>query len=190
MFEFLLDAKIDRMSERDEDWREAEECPACGGPLVYRQEGTETVRFCCRCQEDFYAPGQLQRLIEGHRHRMAGRYVVLVTGGRRFRRRDVLTAALDKVHAARPIDVLVEGGADGADLLAREWADTRNIPTTITVRPQWNLYGKAAGVIRNAEMLREYTPNLVVAFPGGAGTADMVSRAHRAGTEVTVVVVP
>lgn len=33
-------------------------------------------------------------------------------------------------------------------------------------------------------MIFEGKPDLVVAFPGGAGTADMVSRARRAGIDV------
>ncbi len=49
---------------------------------------------------------------------------------------------------------------------------------------EWMKYGKAAGPIRNARMLAEGKPDLVVAFPGGRGTADMLRRVREAGIEV------
>jgi predicted polyphosphate/ATP-dependent NAD kinase len=39
--------------------------------------------------------------------------------------------------------------------------------------------GKAAGIIRNQRMLDEGKPDLVIAFQGGDGTADMVRRANK-----------
>ena len=42
---------------------------------------------------------------------------------------------------------------------------------------QWTKYGKSAGPIRNAEMLRFGKPQLVVAFPGGDGTENMIGQA-------------
>lgn len=54
----------------------------------------------------------------------------------------------------------------------------------LTEIADWSKYGKAAGPMRNQKMLDEYKPDLVVALPGGRGTADMVSRARVAGVEV------
>ena len=51
----------------------------------------------------------------------------------------------------------------------------------------WEEFGKRAGLIRNARMLTEGKPERVLAFPGGRGTADMVSRAREAGVEVCEV---
>jgi len=51
----------------------------------------------------------------------------------------------------------------------------------------WRTHGKAAGPIRNQQMLDEGRPHLVVAFPGGTGTADMVRRAKAAGVPVMEV---
>ena len=45
-------------------------------------------------------------------------------------------------------------------------------------------YDANAGPRRNARMLAEGKPDLVVAFPGGRGTADMVSKARAAKVEV------
>ena len=44
-------------------------------------------------------------------------------------------------------------------------------------KADWDKFGRAAGPIRNAQMLREGKPDLVVAFPGGRGTANMVAQA-------------
>jgi hypothetical protein len=49
---------------------------------------------------------------------------------------------------------------------------------------EWGRLGRAAGPIRNAVMLRDGKPELVIAFKGGAGTADMKARARKAGIEV------
>jgi hypothetical protein len=51
----------------------------------------------------------------------------------------------------------------------------------------WKKHGRAGGPIRNQQMLDEGKPDLVVAFPGGKGTADMVRRARAAGIPVMEV---
>jgi hypothetical protein len=84
------------------------------------------------------------------------------------------------------IDVLIEGEAPGADTLAREWATEQGIPVE-RYPADWNRHGKAAGPIRNRRMLVEGKPDLVVAFPGGRGTANMISQAEAAGVKVLKV---
>lgn len=109
---------------------------------------------------------------------------VLVCGGRDFDNYEELAAALRKVDNARRITLLIEGGASGADTLARRWARQKGIPVD-TYRADWNRWGtKMAGEARNQRMLDEGKPDLVVAFPGDTGTADMIGRAQRAGVPV------
>jgi hypothetical protein len=69
--------------------------------------------------------------------------------------------------------------AKGADTLAGEWAKARGI-TVLACPADWKKWGKMAGPIRNKEMLT-YTPDGVVALPGGKGTEDMVMQAVAAG---------
>jgi hypothetical protein len=110
---------------------------------------------------------------------------VLVTGGRSFSNRSLLFATLDRLHADHAFTTLIHGGASGADRLAGEWAVSRGIP--VEVYPaDWQKYGRAAGPIRNQRMIAE-RPAMVVAFPGGRGTADMVRRVRQAGVELIVV---
>lgn len=60
----------------------------------------------------------------------------------------------------------------------------RQLGLAVEVHPaDWGRYGKAAGPIRNQEML-ESGIDLVIALPGGRGTADMVRRAEGAGVPV------
>lgn len=115
---------------------------------------------------------------------------LLVCGGRTFGRergeRFRVYTTLTEAHADQPISVLIDGGAPGADEVARTWASINGVES-LTFTANWRAYGRAAGPIRNGRMLSEGRPELVIAFPGGSGTADMVSRARAAGVEVREV---
>lgn len=108
---------------------------------------------------------------------------VLVCGGRNFNRADMIHGWLDGWHGGQNIAHIITGGASGADALAREWAFANAVPYT-TYPADWKRYGKSAGPRRNEQMLTEGKPDLVIAFPGGGGTADMVDRAEKAGIDV------
>ena len=103
---------------------------------------------------------------------------VLVCGGRRYDNKDKVAAIL----AAIKPTVIIQGGGTGADELAKIWAQRNNVPT-VTYFPTWH-FGRGGGPRRNQFMLEDGRPDLVVAFPGGAGTADMKHRARHAGVEV------
>lgn len=108
---------------------------------------------------------------------------VLVCGGRDYDDRDHIFLTLDGLQDTYGgIDLVIQGGADGADSIAAMWARTRKVPC-LTVYADWDKYGKAAGPMRNTQML-EWEPTLVVAFPGGRGTANMVEQAKRKGFNV------
>lgn len=108
---------------------------------------------------------------------------VLVCGGRNFRSPAQVFKALDELHKQKPITELMQGGATGADQLAKEWAATKPAIQRYVCNAEWEKHGRAAGPIRNAKMLT-WNPDLVVAFAGGTGTADMVKKARAAGIEV------
>lgn len=103
---------------------------------------------------------------------------VLVCGGRDFAAGEWLFREMDNLHAENPITLLIHGGARGADWLAGQWARKRSVPCRV-FPADWKTHGTKAGPLRNQQMLEEGRPDLVVAFPGGRGTRDMLLRALR-----------
>ncbi len=114
---------------------------------------------------------------------------LLVCGDRNWSDRAYLNEILDAITKLWSVDVVIEGEAPGADTLSRQWAEARGIPVD-PYPARWDSFGKAAGPIRNAKMLHEGKPDLVVAFhpdlSKSAGTANMVKQATRAGVGVYV----
>lgn len=108
---------------------------------------------------------------------------VLICGGRDFNNFAHVKKVMDEIHSKTPVELVISGKARGADALGEQWAISKNIP--IDPYPaNWNDHGKAAGPIRNQQMLDEGKPDLVVAFPGGNGTRDMINRSKRANVRV------
>jgi hypothetical protein len=113
---------------------------------------------------------------------------ILVCGGRDYANASALNQALDAIHREQNVTRLIHGAARGADALASAWEVSQGIPTP-AFPADWATHGKAAGFRRNEAMLRQGSPELVVAFPGGRGTAHMVSRARAAGVPVRQIIV-
>lgn len=107
---------------------------------------------------------------------------VLVCGGREFDDWALMNRVLAR-HFGHIVPTIIEGGATGADFLARVYAKYYNLPHE-QFPTDWKTHGKAAGAIRNQQMLDQGKPDVVVAFPGSNGTADMVRRAKNAGIKV------
>ncbi len=117
---------------------------------------------------------------------------VLICGGRDM---DRVTArnwlernAKDEISFATglhsfSIERIIHGGCRGADEGADDWAKSESIPV-IRCPANWKKHGKAAGPIRNREMVRIHQPDCVIALPGGRGTQDMISVAEAAGITV------
>jgi hypothetical protein len=114
---------------------------------------------------------------------MTTRY--LICGGRDFRDTDFMEGAL-RALILHPHDaIVIHGAARGADTLADKWARAHGV-TVESYPADWDRHGRAAGPIRNTEML-DRKPDVVIAFPGGPGTADMVRKARAAGITVIEV---
>ena len=114
---------------------------------------------------------------------------ILVCGGRGYKDKEKAFRALYSVsevgcmHGEPRGFTIVTGGATGADALAGEWAALNNA-TLKVYPPNWNLHGRAAGPIRNQEMIDKERIDFVIAFPGGKGTLDMVTRAKNKNIKV------
>ena len=110
---------------------------------------------------------------------------VLVTGGRDYRDYDKVSDTLTKLQAIHGDIVVCQGGARGADSLAKQWCEANNVDC-VTYPADWSL-GKAAGPIRNAKMWNEFKPNVTVAFPGGRGTQGMMNIVKRCNGRLIVI---
>ena len=110
---------------------------------------------------------------------------VLVCGGRDYADYERLYQILDDFNKGYPGLQICHGGARGADILAGGWAAERGVPCTV-FPADWGRYGRGAGPIRNKQMLDEFKPNMVIAFPGGAGTQNMIRLARKAGVIVHI----
>ena len=110
---------------------------------------------------------------------------ILVTGSRGYSDKRAVRAALPTGG-----DVLViHGGAVGADLLAAEVAQERGLAQKVYY-PNWKRHGKAAGPIRNSDMLEDAQPTEALAFWDGKsrGTKDMIDRLNRAGVPLQLFI--
>lgn len=112
---------------------------------------------------------------------------VLVTGSRQW---NDARAIMDRLADYPPGTVLVHGDARGADRMAQRIG--QDLGLVDEPHPaDWTQYGKAAGRIRNAEMVRAGA-DICIAFPlpDSVGTWDCVRRAKTAGIPVEVVLGP
>ena len=106
---------------------------------------------------------------------------ILVCGGRDFNDYKAASEAFSEL--IQPHDAVCSGGQRGADKLAKRWCQQEGV-AFFECEAQWYKFGKPAGYIRDAWMLKFFEPDLVIALPGGIGTANMVRQATSASVEV------
>jgi YspA, cpYpsA-related SLOG family len=101
--------------------------------------------------------------------------VVLFCGSREWTNAAAIRSDLESLPEG---SIVIEGGARGADAIARREAASLGLHVA-TMRAQWDHYGKSAGYRRNEAMAR-LQPSFVYAYPlGGAGTEHMIRIAER-----------
>ncbi|MEQ8165829.1 MAG: DUF2493 domain-containing protein [Alphaproteobacteria bacterium] len=111
---------------------------------------------------------------------------VLVCGSSAFRDQIAVFRELDKLHADQAITLVINGGARGADYFSSQWAKERNVALKV-FKADWKQFGDRAVFRLNGDMLTEARPELILAFPGGDVTADLIMRADHAGITVVKV---
>ena len=111
---------------------------------------------------------------------------VLVCGGRNYTDTERVEHVLNSLHAEKRITNIITGAAQGADALAQAWAISNRIAVA-RYPANWKEHGRSAGPRRNKIMLETERPQIVVAFPGGKGTKDMIAKADAARISVVVV---
>lgn len=111
--------------------------------------------------------------------------IIAVIGSRNFSDYELLESTLASLPQ---VTRFVSGGAKGADALAEIYAEKNQIPV-IVFKPDWEKYGKAAGVIRNREIIE--AAEMLVAFWDGEskGTASSLAFAQKKGIPIQTVIV-
>lgn len=119
---------------------------------------------------------------------------IVIAGSRGFEDYALLEQTLDRILAEQtePVE-LISGHAKGADLLAQRFAKEKDLPIHI-IKPDWKTYERAAGPIRNRQMLdyaKEESP-LVIAFWDGQskGTRNTIETARSLGIPAEIVRFP
>jgi hypothetical protein len=108
---------------------------------------------------------------------------VIVCGGRDLEDEAFVFSHLDRIDEEYHITTIINGGARGTDYISTLWASKRRKNVDI-YEADWDKLGKKAGIMRNQQMLSYAAPDMVIAFAGGKGTANMVKIAKKAGVPV------
>ena len=101
-----------------------------------------------------------------------------IVGSREFENYDLLCAEVAKIQKTQKIDLIVSGGAKGADTLAKKFAALNHIPL-MEFLPDYSKFGKQAPLRRNTQIVKEATK--VIAFPSveSRGTYHSITEARR-----------
>lgn len=114
------------------------------------------------------------------------RPVVLICGSRGWNEREPIEREL---HTLDRNTLIVHGAARGADTLAGEIAMELGFEV-MACPADWKRYGKAAGIVRNKQMLDEYRPQLVIAFvrsiANSPGSMHTINTARKMGIATRV----
>jgi len=107
---------------------------------------------------------------------------LLITGSRTFNDKELLFSELNKLN----FDLLISGGAKGADQLAEEFVRCHNIPID-QHKPDYKKYGRGAPIVRNKEMVE--LCDTVIAFWDGKskGTKSTIDYAKKLGKEIRII---
>ena len=82
--------------------------------------------------------------------------------------------------------LIISGGASGVDALAEQYADSKKMPKVI-IKPQYNLYGRAAPLKRNNEMVDMADVVLVIWDGISRGTKYTIDYARKMNKDVIVI---
>lgn len=107
---------------------------------------------------------------------------LLIVGSRGINEFDIENYISDDV------DVILSGDAKGIDLIAEKYADKKRI-SKIILRPKYNLYGKAAPLKRNEELV-EMSDKVLAVWDGfSKGTYHTINYAKKINKEIQIVTV-
>lgn len=120
-------------------------------------------------------------------------YKIIVCGSRGFNDYQFLTNKLNEFIRDNPTDKqiqIVSGGARGADKLGEKWYNAHKFSRNLSLcvfRPDWEQYGKRAGIMRNTDMA-EYADACIAFWDGkSTGTKNMIKQAEERSLKVKIL---
>ncbi|NWB98701.1 DUF2493 domain-containing protein [Pseudomonas gingeri] len=102
---------------------------------------------------------------------------VLICAGRYYLNAAMCRKVLEAYHQTHTISVLIHGGNQFLGSEIEDWA-RENGTHLVRYPSNWQRYGKQAERRRNQFMLMDSEPELVIAFPGGSDTEELVAQAR------------
>ncbi|MBO5883524.1 MAG: hypothetical protein J6Q78_03880 [Clostridia bacterium] len=89
-------------------------------------------------------------------------------------------------YITKNIDTIISGGACGIDSVAEEYADMHRLSKYI-IRPRYELYGRAAPIKRNEEMVDIADAVLIIWDGKSKGTQYTLKYAQKKNKQITLV---
>lgn len=109
-----------------------------------------------------------------------------VVGSRDISDYDYVRLVLSTI--VQPDDIIISGGAKGVDRLAERYANENDIECVV-YKPDWDKYGKQAGLIRNGTIVED-SDYIVAIWDGESkGTMDTIHKAEVANKQVMKFVI-
>ena len=106
---------------------------------------------------------------------------LLVVGSRSIENLDL------SKYITEEVSIIISGGAKGVDTLAENYADKHGI-SKLVLRPNYSVYGKAAPIIRNKQMV-DICDNVLIIWDGKSnGTKYTIEYAKKCGKQFTLVI--
>ena len=105
---------------------------------------------------------------------------LLVVGSRSIKEFDL------SPYIPSDVDTVISGGADGMDRLAEQYADLHRLSKYV-LRPQYKLYGRAAPLKRNEQMVEMADEVLVIWDGDSRGAKYTLEYAKKTGKPITLV---
>jgi len=105
---------------------------------------------------------------------------LMVSGSRTILDPLFVKKCLDEIKKTFDFDCLIHGGAVGVDMAAGSYADFNKIPVKV-FKPEWNKYGKVAGIWRNLEMIKSCDKGIVIWDGSSRGSKHAKYELQRAG---------
>lgn len=109
---------------------------------------------------------------------------IAIVGSRNFS--DYHTARINLLSLINPDDIIISGGARGADNIAEQFA--KEFGNEIIIhKPDWNKHGNSAGMIRNSKIVEDC--DYVIAFwdMKSNGTKDTIRKARNSNKQVITI---